>query len=131
MLIKYKSPAPLLTLLCLCLFSQLLKAQPKLAALFVDNMVLQQQTTVQVWGWDKPSAALTLTSSWNKATYKTTANADGRFVFKISTPAFGGPYQITVSDGRPVTISNVLIGEVWICTGQSNMEMPMKGFKGQ
>ncbi|MEO6523298.1 MAG: sialate O-acetylesterase [Mucilaginibacter sp.] len=131
MLIKYKSLSQFLILLCLCLFSQLVKAQPKLAALFVDNMVLQQQSTVQVWGWDKPSAAVTLTSSWNKASYKAVANADGKFVFKISTPVFGGPYQITVSDGKPVTISNVLIGEVWICTGQSNMEMPMKGFKGQ
>jgi sialate O-acetylesterase len=131
MLIKYKSPVLLLTLLCLCLFSTGLKAQPKLAALFVDNMVLQQQSTVQVWGWDKPSAAITLISSWNKASYKAIANADGKFVFKISTPVFGGPYQITVSDGKPVIISNVLIGEVWICTGQSNMEMPMKGFKGQ
>ncbi|RKR84317.1 sialate O-acetylesterase [Mucilaginibacter gracilis] len=131
MIIKYKSYHRLLMLVCLCLLNNIAKAQPKLAALFTDNMVLQQKSTVQVWGWDKPSATLTLTSSWNKATYKTVAGADGRFSFKISTPTAGGPYQLTVNDGKPVTFTNILIGEVWICTGQSNMEMPMKGFKGQ
>jgi sialate O-acetylesterase len=124
-----------LRLLCAMLFMLVIhyrtQAQPKLSGLFTDNMVLQQQTVVQVWGWDKPAAPLSLTTSWNKKVYKAIAGADGRFVFKVTTPAYGGPYQITVTNGKVITLNNVLIGEVWICTGQSNMEMPMKGFKGQ
>jgi len=106
-------------------------AQVKLAALFTDGMVLQQQTTVPVWGWDKSGAHVTITTSWNKKLYNAIADASGKFLVKIATPVYGGPYQVTISDGKPVVLSNVLIGEVWICTGQSNMEMPVKGFKGQ
>jgi sialate O-acetylesterase len=131
MILKYKSPALLLVVTTLCLLTQLLKGQPKMASLFTDNLVLQQKSTVQVWGWDKPGANLTLTASWNKAPLKSVAAADGKFIFKLVTPAFGGPYQLTISDGKAITLNNILIGEVWICTGQSNMEMPMKGFKGQ
>ncbi len=49
----------------------------------------------------------------------------------ITTPKAGGPYAITISDTKPVTLTNVMIGEVWLCSGQSNMEMPVKGFKNQ
>ncbi|MBW4889042.1 sialate O-acetylesterase [Mucilaginibacter sp. HMF5004] len=126
-----KSPAMLLSLICLCLASQLANAQPKLAALFTDNLVLQQQSTVQVWGWDKPAAIISLTNTWDKKIYKATAGADGKFIIKIATPKAGGPYALTVSDGKAITLGNILIGEVWICTGQSNMELPMKGYKGQ
>ena len=126
-----KSCTLFLTATGLCLLGIAAKAQPKPAALFTDNLVLQQQSTVQVWGWDKPSANLTLTNTWDKKLYKATAGADGKFTFKIATPAAGGPYAITISDGKAVTLNNILIGEVWICTGQSNMEMPLKGFKGQ
>ena len=128
---KYKSPVKLLLLVCASMFGKFAAAQPKLAALFTDNMVLQQKSTVQVWGWDKPAALITLTTSWNKASYKVTAAADGKFMFKITTPAAGGPYQISISDGKVVMLSNILMGEVWLSAGQSNMEMPMKGFKGQ
>ena len=106
-------------------------AQVKLENLFTDGMVLQQQTTVPIWGWDKAGAHITVTTSWNKKSYSVTADASGKFVVKVPTPSYGGPYSVTVSDGKPVTLNDVLIGEVWICTGQSNMEMPMKGFKGQ
>jgi sialate O-acetylesterase len=105
-------------------------AQVKLAALFTDGMVLQQQTTVPVWGWDKAGTHITLSAPWSKKIYTTVTDASGKFMLKIATPSYGGPYQLTISDGTPVVLRNVLIGEVWICTGQSNMEMPMKGFKG-
>lgn len=107
------------------------KAQVKLENLFTDGMVLQQQANVPIWGWDKAGTKVTVTTSWDKKTYSTVADASGKFLVKVTTPIFGGPYEVTVSDGKPVTLSNVLIGEVWICTGQSNMEMPMKGFKSQ
>lgn len=106
-------------------------AQLKLASLFTDNMVLQQKATVPVWGWAKAGSTISLTTSWNKKYYKAIADTSGKFTFKINTPTAGGPYQLNFYDGKTYVLNNILIGEVWICTGQSNMEMPMKGFKGQ
>ncbi len=63
--------------------------------------------------------------------YTTTSAMDGTWKIQVQTPSAGGPYTITISDGKPVTLTNVLIGEVWLCSGQSNMEMPVKGFRGQ
>jgi sialate O-acetylesterase len=106
-------------------------AQVKLAGIFTDGMVLQQQSTVPVWGWDKPGAHITALTSWNKKTYQAVADTSGKFIMKIATPIAGGPYQLSISDGKPLILKDVLIGEVWICAGQSNMEIPMKGFKSQ
>ena len=106
-------------------------AQPKLASLFTDNMVLQQQAEAGIWGWADKGRTIKITASWNKKTYKIKADTAGQWKIKINTPTFGGPYEIKISDGKEITLHNVLIGEVWICGGQSNMEMPMKGFKGQ
>ncbi len=106
-------------------------AQVKLPYFFSDNMVLQQQADAAIWGWAKAGSNVTVTTSWNKKKYSTTTNADGKWKLKVTTPVAGGPYEITVSDGKPITIKNILIGEVWLCSGQSNMEMPMKGFKDQ
>lgn len=113
------------------LFPLLLSAKVKLPSFFSDGMVLQQQTNAVIWGWAKPAADIKISSSWNKKSYVVKTEANGRWMAKIATPVAGGPYSITVSDGEPVTINNILIGEVWLCSGQSNMEMPMKGFKDQ
>jgi sialate O-acetylesterase len=106
-------------------------AQVKLASMFTSNAVLQQQSQAPIWGWDKPGANITITTSWNGKVYRTTADQAGKWRTKLATPVAGGPYTVTISDGKPVKLDNILIGEVWICGGQSNMEMPMKGFKGQ
>jgi sialate O-acetylesterase len=106
-------------------------AQPKLASLFTDNMVLQQQSNVPIWGWDKPGASVRVTTSWNNRKYSAKANSEGKWLTKVATPVYGGPYTVTISDGKTIKLNNVLIGEVWICTGQSNMEEPVKGFKSQ
>lgn len=106
-------------------------AQPKLASIFTDNMVLQQQTDVLVWGWDKPGKSISVKENWDNKKYNTKADTSGKFSLKMSTPIAGGPYQMTVSDGKSLTISNILIGDVWLCAGQSNMEIPMKGYKSQ
>lgn len=94
-------------------------------------MVLQQQTNASIWGWAKPGAVIKTTTSWNKKSYTVNADDRGRWQVKVATPVAGGPYTISVSDGEPVIIKDILIGEVWLCSGQSNMEMPMKGFKDQ
>ena len=71
----------------------------------------------------------TVTVSWNQQTYKTKTEKDGRWLVKVATPtASYTPLSITFDDGEKTTINNVLSGEVWVCAGQSNMEMPMRGF---
>jgi sialate O-acetylesterase len=107
------------------------KAEIRLPYFFSDNMVLQQKTDAAIWGWAKPGSTVQIITSWNKKKYSTTTNAEGKWKTKIATPAAGGPYEVTISDGNPVTIKNILIGEVWLCSGQSNMEMAMKGFRDQ
>ena len=109
----------------------LLNAKVTLPAFFSDNMVLQQKTEAAIWGWAKPNSAVQLTSSWNKKKYTAQSDQSGKWKLKISTPDAGGPYEITISDGETITLHNILIGEVWFCSGQSNMEMPMKGFRDQ
>jgi sialate O-acetylesterase len=102
-------------------------AQVKPAACFTDNMVLQQKTNATIWGSETAGKSFTITTSWNNKTYTTAADANGNWKIKVSTPSYGGPYTITFNDGTPLTLSNVLIGEVWVASGQSNMEMQMAG----
>ena len=106
-------------------------AKVELPPIFADNMVLQQQTDAALWGKAEPGKKVTITTSWSKAKVSVTADADGKWFARVATPVAGGPYEITFNDGDKLTLKNVLIGEVWICSGQSNMEMQMKGFKGQ
>ncbi|WP_340114673.1 sialate O-acetylesterase [Maribellus mangrovi] len=114
-----------------CLLGFQSNAKVKLPALFADHMVLQQQAEVAVWGWSDPNANIAVKGSWNEETVETRADKDGNWKLMLQTPEAGGPYELTISDGEAITINNVMIGEVWICSGQSNMEMPMKGFRGQ
>ena len=104
------------------------EAKIKLPALVGSNMVLQRNTEVNLWGEAAPSKKVTITTSWNDQTYKTTADKDGKWAVKVATIDAGGPYTITISDGEKVVLDNILLGEVWICLGQSNMEMPVSGF---
>lgn len=106
-------------------------AEIKLPAFFASEMVLQQQTTTKIWGKAEPNKRVTLFTSWNLRRYKTTSDSNGNWEISFTTTRAGGPYSMVISDGKPVTLSNVLLGEVWLCSGQSNMEMPMKGFSGQ
>ena len=120
-----------LLLICNILLCLSVSGTVKLPYFFSDGMVLQQQSTPAIWGWSNNTKAITVTTSWNGKKYNATPDASGKWKLAISTPAAGGPYSISVSDGAPIIIKNILIGEVWLCSGQSNMEMPMKGFKDQ
>lgn len=104
----------------------------KMAGIFTDNMVLQQQTIAPLWGWADSEANVRVKVSWDaKTTYSTRANEEGEWRVEVATPAAGGPYTIEVSDGQKLVLKDVLIGEVWVCSGQSNMEMPLRGFSSQ
>jgi sialate O-acetylesterase len=118
-------------IIVLAVFSFSLYAEVKLPAIFSDNMVLQQQTDVAVWGKATANSNVTVKTSWNGKSWSVRADKDGNFKVKVSTPEAGGPYTVTVSDGKALTLKNVMIGEVWVCSGQSNMEMPMKGYRNQ
>ncbi len=108
-----------------------LLASIHLPSFFGNNMVLQQQTNAAIWGWATPSKTVTVTTSWNHKKYSVKADGNGYWKLAVATPVAGGPYNVVISDGTPLELSNVLIGEVWLCSGQSNMEMPMKGFRDQ
>lgn len=120
----------LLFVICHLSFS-LIEARVKLPSFFCDNMVLQQQTECHIWGWAEPGKKVMVLTSWDKKTHSTSAHRDGRFEVVVKTPKAGGPYTIWFRDGETVQLNNVLIGEVWLCAGQSNMDMQMKGYKGQ
>lgn len=121
----------LLTLLSI-IYAIHLQAKIELPAFISNGMVLQQNTVAAIWGQANPTAAVTVKTSWNGKTFNTTSNATGYWKININTPKAGGPYQLNISDGEEqILIDDVLIGEVWIASGQSNMEMPLKGFSDQ
>lgn len=123
--------AAILTAFSLAALSLTVSAKVTLPSLVGDNMVLQRNTTVNVWGQAKAETSVTVTTSWNKARYRTKTDSEGRWSVKVRTGEAGGPYTMTVSDGEPLTIKGVMLGEVWLCCGQSNMEMPLCGFMMQ
>ena len=96
--------------------------------LFSDDMILQRESQVPIWGLASPNEKVTILSSWNNKTASTKADNQGNWIVKIETPLAGGPYEINISSGDSVlNYSNVLIGEVWIASGQSNMQMALYG----
>ena len=101
----------------------------QLPEILQGNMVLQQNTSVKLWGKAEPDVRVTVRTSWDDKKYVVRSDADGNWLVAVNTPKAGyTPHHIDVSDGKTVRIGNVLIGEVWFCSGQSNMEMPLGGF---
>ncbi|WP_434533874.1 sialate O-acetylesterase [Bacteroides sedimenti] len=115
-----------------CLFLAMsMQAKISLPSIWKDNMVLQQRSEVHFRGKATPGKEVSLTASWNKIRIKTKSNEKGEWETVVKTPSAGGPYEIKISDGELLVLKNILVGEVWFCSGQSNMEMPVKGFRGQ
>ena len=104
------------------------KRQLKMSPLFSDHMVLQQNQDIAFWGEYSPMKKITLSGSWgDEAT--TESDANGQWKMTLTSPAAGGPYSINViSADSTIMIDDVLFGEVWLASGQSNMEMPLKGW---
>jgi sialate O-acetylesterase len=98
-------------------------ANIQLPAVLSSNMVLQQQSNVKLWGWAAPAEMIYITTSWNNKTDSVKTTRDANWQLMVQTPAAGGPYTITFNGQNTVVLDNILIGEVWICSGQSNMEM--------
>jgi sialate O-acetylesterase len=107
-------------------------AQVQVNPLFTDNMVLQQRAEVPVWGKAAPGATVTIKSSWTAKAARATADADGHWSVTLTTPRGSfRKHSLTISDGsgEDLKIQNVLVGEVWFCSGQSNMQMPMESWQ--
>lgn len=101
----------------------------RFATAFTDNMVLQQQSVVKIWGYARPSETISLVNSWNKTKVRTQADSQGKWVAELKTPKGGNTEQLitlTNSASESIFLKNILIGEVWLCSGQSNMEMVLQ-----
>ena len=107
-------------------------AEVKLPSLIADNMMLQQNCQATLWGSAAPNSQVTIIPSWASAATTTTAGDDGKWTATVATPeASFDSYQITFADSESsTTVSGVIVGEVWLAAGQSNMQMPLKGFDG-
>lgn len=97
-------------------------ANVSLPAFFADNMVLQRNADVKLWGWGSPNEEITITTGWDNATYKVKPGNQATWHLDIKTPKEGGPYTLKFKGYNEVAFNNVMLGEVWLCSGQSNME---------
>ena len=124
-LIKFKKN---LFFCVLFVFTSNLNAQIELGPLFSDDMILQRNSQVPIWGSAKGNERVSITSSWNNNEVITKADNNGNWTADISTPDAGGPYEIKISSKKNIlNLTNVLIGEVWVASGQSNMQMALYG----
>ncbi|WP_373496798.1 sialate O-acetylesterase, partial [Aquiflexum sp.] len=107
-------------------------AEIKLPALVSSNMVLQRNATVVLWGWADAKESISIDASWLTAPMDLIADNEGNWRIEVKTTNSKQPQIITIkSETSNVVLENILFGEVWLCSGQSNMEQPIKGFNGQ
>jgi sialate O-acetylesterase len=120
----------------LALLSMSARAQLRVPAVIGDGMVLQRDAAVAIWGWAKPGESVSVVPGWDGGAAATaTAGEDGAWLARVKTPSAGGPHTIAISaSSGSITLKDVLLGEVWLCSGQSNMEMPVgyahRGYQG-
>lgn len=118
---KLKLKSILLLAFCVAIFS-VVKANISIPDIFSSNMVLQQKSEVKIWGWAKPGEPVNLKADWLEKNLETKADNQGTWSLLLKTPEAGGPYTVSLKGYNEINFENVLIGEVWLCSGQSNME---------
>jgi len=106
-------------------------ADIKLPALVSNHMVLQQQCDINIWGWASPGEKVTITPSWSKKAVSTVAAIDGKWLVVVKTPKAGGPFSISLKGNNRIELTDVMVGEVWLCSGQSNMHLYVGRFGGE
>ncbi len=99
-------------------------SQVRLPRLISDGMVLQRDAKVKIWGWSAKNEKISI--HFIDSTYNTTANSDGEWNLILARIKAGGPYQMQINASNVIIINDIMIGDVWVCSGQSNMELPMK-----
>lgn len=112
-----------LVLLALVAWAPAAPAAVKLPSIIGDNMVLQRGEAVPIWGWDDPGTKVTVTVGETKVT--ATADDKGKWCVQLPAMTAAGPHTLTIAGTNTVTLNNILVGEVWLCSGQSNMEWPV------
>lgn len=117
-LISIKSIAAI-TVCCLLFIAQAAVSQIRLPQLVRDSMILQRHAEINIWGWASKDEKVTV--SFNKKNYTTKATTDGKWKIVLSPMEAGGPYSMIISGKNKITLKNILIGDVWFCSGQSNM----------
>jgi sialate O-acetylesterase len=110
----------------LLLFLQAAESNVSLPGIFSDNMVIQQKSDLLIWGWAKTGEQVVIKTGWSDSELKTIADPQGKWKVTVNTPSAGGPYDISIKGYNELRLKNVLIGEVWLCSGQSNMEWSAK-----
>lgn len=99
------------------------RAEIRLPSIIGNHMVLQQKGEAKIWGWCDPGEKIKITTGWDTATYNTAGSSGAKWNLIIKTPVAGGPYTLTIEGHNKIILEDILIGEVWDCSGQSNMEM--------
>ncbi|MBO9700950.1 MAG: sialate O-acetylesterase [Sporocytophaga sp.] len=116
----------ILVLFFLLSITPFLMAQIRLPAVFSSNMVIQRNTEIPIWGWAGPTQTIQILVSWDSTIVQTKVSNTSLWKATIKTPSANGPHTITIKAGsEQKTIENVMSGEVWLCSGQSNMEWSM------
>ncbi|KAF2333711.1 sialate O-acetylesterase [Flavobacterium daemonense] len=116
----------ILILITVLLYSTIY-SQIKLPRLISDGMVLQRDMPVKIWGWAQPNEKVEI--NFNKKKFQTTTSQDGNWVITLPSQKAGGPYEMTLTASNTIVLKNILFGDVWLCSGQSNMELPMDRVK--
>ena len=112
----------LLLLMLACFIALSGTSNVRLPNILGSHMVLQQKSTVKLWGWAAPGEKISIKVGWDNSSYQAQATNDAKWITEIKTPAAGGSYTITLQGNNTIVLEDVLIGEVWVCGGQSNME---------
>ena len=114
----------------LLLFAAPCFADVKLPKILGSNMVLQRESDVRIWGWADAGERIRVACDWRDTVLETTADKDGKWEISLTTGKAGGPHKITIIGKNRIQLEEVLFGEVWIGSGQSNMEMPLVKVSG-
>ena len=112
---------------CLLLLSQTVFCEVRLPALISDGMVLQREANTKIWGWADEGEKVTI--GFNGKTYHTSAGSDGKWEVVLSQMKTGGPFTMSIEANNRITLKDIMIGDVWVCSGQSNMELSMERVK--
>ncbi len=121
-------PFVLVVSLIMCAAStSMVSANIKLPAIISDNMVMQQGKKAKIWGRGDPGEQIMVSVSWHSMEWSVVTNGNGKWSFEMSPPKTTGPHEMTLSGKNTITIKNILLGEVWVCSGQSNMQWSVNG----